>query len=237
MIKIGICDDDRKCLEQAKNIIEKILKDFKITAELFCYENGDSLLSKVRVFKFDMIFLDIFMPLLSGMDTAREIREVDRDVLIIFLTSSPDFALESYTVKANDYLLKPVTYENVRGVFEYYIAKFQTEPDHLILKTGNTHQKMYMQDIEYIEAQNKHCVCFLSSKKSYEVTDSLRNIENMLLCREGFFKCHRSYIVSMQHVDHFYSNEIITKNGHRIPIARGMGKAFSEAYFSFLFPD
>ena len=97
---------------------------------------------------FHIILLDILLPLLNGMDTARELRQYDKTVKIIFLTSSPEFALESYDVKAYSYLLKPVTYEKLEETLNECVKTFAIDPKHLILKTALGYQKIYFHEIE-----------------------------------------------------------------------------------------
>jgi DNA-binding LytR/AlgR family response regulator len=109
------------------------------------------------------------------------------------------------------------------------------EPKKLLLKSSFGYHKIYLRDIEYIEAQNKRVVFFLTSGQSLLITEPLYSFENKLLTQDGFFQCHRSYIVSMSYVNSFTSSDITMKSGNLIPIARGIGKAFQDAYFSFMF--
>ena len=111
------------------------------------------------------------------------------------------------------------------------------DPKHLILKTEYGYQKIYYRDIEWMEAQNKTIFIFLRNGKQIKTTETLHSFESKLDDSEGFFKCHRSYIVNILNVDTYNVTEIVTKSGHRIPIARGYGKAFQEAYFNFMFQN
>ena len=110
MLRIGVCDDDKEFLQRLVQMIHIWSDHSGIPTELYPFDNGDELISKNAAFRMDIILLDIVMPLLNGMDTARELRAQDTAVKIIFLTSSPEFALESYEVRAQDYLLKPITW-------------------------------------------------------------------------------------------------------------------------------
>jgi len=205
--------------------------------QIDCFDNGDALLKKYKTSRYEIIFLDIIMPLLDGMDTAREVRAQDKNVRIVFLTSSPEFALDSYSVKATDYLIKPVTCQRLKEVMDDAIAFYREEPESMTLKTVDGYQKIYIHDIEYIEAQNKRVFFFLKSGKVVEVIQPLYTFEKGLSDRKSFFKCHRSYLVYLPNMDYFNSTEIKTKSGRRIPIARGYGKAFQEAYFALMFQE
>ena len=237
MIRIAVCDDSPEFLQQAVNMVERWSEESEVPAEIYRFDNGDALLAKNAVTHMDIIFLDIIMPLQSGIDTAKELRQSDKAVKIIFLTSSPEFALDSYEVKAQDYLLKPVTYEKVKETLTECSHTFEEEPKNIVLKTAFGYQKLYFHDMEYAEAQNKRVVFYLRTGKTVESAESLHSLEDRLCLNDGFFKCHRSYLVYLPNVDHFNMTEIITKSGRSIPIARGYGKAFKEAYFAFVFRD
>lgn len=237
MLRIAICDDDDKCVADTKHKLESWSAATSAPIEIHCFDNGDALIGKSNMLKFDIVFLDIIMPLLNGIDTAKEMRDKDKTVKIIFLTSSPEFALQSYTVKATDYCIKPVAYEQLKEVMDECQAFFRKEPENLTLKTIGGYQKIYLHDIEYIEAQNKRVFFFLSSGKTIEVVQPLYSFENQLSESKGFFKCHRSYLVYIPNVDYFSTVEIKTKSGCNVPIARGYAKYFQEAYFSVMFHD
>ena len=237
MIRIAVCDDSPEFLQRAVNMVERWSEQSGTPAEIYRFDNGDALLAKNAVTHMDIIFLDIIMPLQSGIDTAKELRQSDNAVKIIFLTSSPEFALDSYEVKAQDYLLKPVTYEKVKETLTECSHTFEEEPKNIVLKTAFGYQKLYFHDMEYAEAQNKRVVFYLRTGKTVESAESLHSLEDRLCLNDGFFKCHRSYLVYLPNVDHFNMTEIVTKSGRKIPIARGYGKAFKEAYFTLMFRE
>lgn len=237
MIRIAVCDDNLEFLERESELIERWSEQSRIPVEIFRFDNGDALIAKNNSVRMDIIFLDIIMPLQNGIDTARELRQSDPVVKIIFLTSSPEYALESYDVKARGYLLKPVSYDKIREVLDDCCYIYNEEPKNIILKTPFGYQKVFFHDIEYAEAQNKKVNFYLQNGKTLQSVEPLYLLESRLTGDDGFFKCHRSYIVYLPNVDHFSPTEIVTKSGHKIPIARGYSKAFQEAYFSLMFRD
>lgn len=237
MIRLAICDDEVQCLDSTRRMIEQWSERCSIPVQIRCFDNGDALLQSIRRTRTDIVFLDIMMSLLNGMDTAREIREIDKAVKIVFLTSSPEFALESYSVKANGYILKPFSDKQLSEVLNDCTAALEEKSEHLLLKSTDGYHKIHLHEIEYIEAQNKNVIFFLRSGRSLTSTEHLRVFENKLLTKDGFFKCHRSYIISMSQVNSFSLSEIKMKSGGCVPIARGSGKAFQNAYFSFMFNE
>lgn len=237
MLTIAVCDDDRDSLHAAAGCIHRWAEESGIPVTVHTYDNGDSLLDAAHGIHHDLVFLDILMPLLNGMDAARELRRVDAAARIVFLTSSPEFALESYAVKAQGYILKPVTEEKLREALEDCAAAVRKEPETLLLKTPFGYQKLYLHQIEYAEAQNKRVIFFLKDGTTAETAEPLYSFEDKLTLDNGFFKCHRSYFVYMPGVASFSSTQIVTSANRRVPIARGYARAFKEAYFAFMFGE
>ncbi|MCX7615464.1 MAG: LytTR family DNA-binding domain-containing protein [Clostridiales bacterium] len=237
MLRIAICDDEKRCLTDTKCMLESWSAATSSQIQIDCFDNGDSLITESVASRYDIIFLDIVMPLLNGLEAAKELRDRDKTVKIVFLTSSPEFALQSYSVKATDYCLKPVAYEKLKEVMDDCTVINRQEPENLILKTVGGYQKIYLHDIEYIEAQNKRVFFFLKSGKVVEVIQQLYTFETKLSDSTGFFKCHRSYLVYIPNVAHFDNANITMKSGRTIPIARGYGKAFQDAYFTVMFQE
>ena len=117
-LKIAVCDDDTFFLRQAEHAVKRWAEEQDLTVELQLFDNGDSLLTASRTEQFDVLLLDIMMPLFNGMELAHVIRKTNTAVKIVFLTSSPEFAVESYDVKASGYLLKPLRYEKLCSVLD-----------------------------------------------------------------------------------------------------------------------
>ena len=134
MVKIAICDDETEFLDILSESLSSWCRAHQLTLQLYRFTNGDELISAHRAYGMDLILLDMIMPLLSGMDTARELRQADTAVRLVFLTSSPEFALESYEVRAFDYLLKPVTYERLAQLLDELSSMRPAATDELLTK-------------------------------------------------------------------------------------------------------
>ena len=107
----------------------------------------------------------------------------------------------------------------------------------MVVKTPFGYQKLYFHEIEYAEAQNKRVFFYLRNGSSVETMDPLYSFKESLNNQNGFFKCHRSYLVYLPNVDHFNTTEITMKSGRQIPIARGFSKSLKDAYFSVMFQE
>ena len=235
MLKLFICDDDHICLEQSRELVQSWAEKNDRSIEIQTFDNGDSLLIHHKKEQADIIILDIMMPLLNGMDTAREIRKTDAVAKLIFLTSSPEFAVESYDVKASGYLLKPIHQEKLESLLSECSHETEKEPNHIIIRTLGGYQKIYLHTIECIEAQSRKVIFHLNNGTEAEALGTFSSYADALSPELDFYKCHRSYIVNIRNIDHFSTSEIMTQNGQRIPIARGLGKAFKDAYFAHMF--
>lgn len=232
---IAICDDDILYMNKVKELIEQWGMENNEDVTIYLFNHGDALINSYQKSEIDVIFLDIMMPLLNGMDTAREIRKNDQAVKIIFLTSSPEFALESYDVKASGYLIKPTSYNRLCTLLNDCKKSIYHEPKFITVKTLSGFQKIYYHQIEGIEAQNKKVLFYLEHGECIEVLDTFVHCSNVLLADDNFYKCHRSYLVSFSTINHFNSLEIETKSHRKIPIARSYAKDFKEAYFEYMF--
>ena len=235
MIRIAICDDSSAFLQQAKFMIHHwdAPAARNITAELF--EDGDALLSAHAVHPFDIILLDIVMPLRNGIETARELRKKDKTVKIVFLTSSTEYAVDSYTVKASNYLLKPVNPDSLFSCLEELICDIQSITKSIIVKGTDATHRIVLSDIEHVEAQLKHVVFYLKDNRTVESPEPFYTYENTLMLDDGFFKCHRSYIVNIHHIDNYSHSKIVMRSGRLIPISRSCQKSFEISYFRVIF--
>ena len=129
-MNIAICDDDLLYMNQVKEMIEKWGKEHHEDVSIYLFNHGDALINSYQKSHIEVILLDIMMPLLNGMETAHEIRKNDSVVKIIFLTSSPEFALESYDVKASGYLLKGVSMDGLTNAIRtVYSGQAMINPD------------------------------------------------------------------------------------------------------------
>lgn len=236
MIRIAICDDDPMYLAGARSYVERWQKESHMSCSLQTFCNGTELIEQAILAPFDIIFLDILMPLQDGMSVAKELRLAGSSAKIVFLTTSIEFALDSYSVKASDYLVKPVTYEHMKVVLGELTEAVLSEPDSISVKIAGGYRKLFRKDIEYLEASNKKVIFSMVSGERIQSMEPLYHWEKNLLS-DGFFKSHRSYLVNLMNVDYFDSVTLHTRSGKVLPIARGFGKDFESAYFSVMFPQ
>lgn len=234
MLRIAICDDMPDILEQTKQAILQ-WNSVSEVIHIETFSDGDALISAHQNKPFHIILLDVVMPLMNGIETAREIRQTDQNVKIVFLTTSSDYAVESYTVKADNYLLKPLIPEQLYTCLNDLYAQIVTAVKSVIIKTATAIHRVSISGIEYLEAQNKQVLFTMVDGSSILSTKPLYSFGDELLLSDGFFKCHRSYIVNMNQIEAYTQKEIKMRSGCRIPISRSCHKEFESAYFELLF--
>lgn len=234
MLRIAICDDMPEFIQS----IEKLLEDWEekptdILPEVFT--DGDSLVESHTSNPFDIILLDVVMPLLNGIEVASEIRKFDKTVKIIFLTSSSEYAVESYSVNANNYLLKPIDKNKLYSCLHVLYTEIVEHAKYITVKSVTAMHRIALRNIEHLEAQGKKVLFVLCDGTTVESTNPFYFYENKLLHEDGFLKCHRSYIVNVYKITTYTQKEIRMQSGYRIPISRSYHKEFEHAYFELLF--
>ena len=235
-MRIAICDDDVLFLDKTIECLNK-WKNKPVDLVIQDFNDGDSLLNAHKKDPFDLIFIDIVMPMLNGIDTCKEIRMFDKNVKLVFLTTSKEFAIESYQVKAFNYLLKPIDEHLLYCVLDEFLEDYLVNSKTITVKALYSTFKIKLMDIEYIESDNKHVLVHCIDNRLIRSTTPLYSIEKDILKEDCFFKSHRSYIINLYYVDSFTNKDVTMQNGTIIPISRSLKKEFEETYFSIMFKE
>jgi DNA-binding LytR/AlgR family response regulator len=234
MLRIAVCDDTHSFLKETQETLWQWPKR-PAGMSVLLFSNPDALIETHKTNAFDIIFLDVLMPLINGIETAAEIRKLDKSVKIVFLSASREYAVDSYAVKASNYLLKPVNKAQLFACLDELISQMHGAAKSIVVKGLEATHRILLSDIEHVEAQLKHVVFFLKGNRTVESVEPFYTYENTLALDDGFFKCHRSYIVNLHFVDAYSSKELRMRSGCRISISRSCHKEFESAYFEVLF--
>lgn len=235
-MKIAICDDCPDFLQQVVSMLH-LWPNKPDDLQYKCFSDGDALLTAHSESPFEIILIDVVMPLLNGIETAKELRTLDKNVKIVFLTSSPEYAVESYTVKASNYLLKPLCAEAFYCCLDELYAALRQSARSIIVRSVYAVHRLETDSIEFVEAQNKRSLFSLSNGTTIESVQPLYSFEDKLPLTDGFCKCHRSYIVNIHQISTYSTKEITMRSGCCIPISRTYHKEFEKAYFSVIFSE
>lgn len=208
------------------------MKNTNTEAKIQKYSSGEELLNSD--FKdIDILLLDIQMDQINGMDTARQIRAVDNNMEIIFITSLIDYVQEGYEVRAYRYLLKPIELEELEKHILSCIKEVKSKTNNYILiKNKSNTYKIYSNEIKYIEVQKKNMLIH-TTNKSYDVRYSLEKIEKDLNM-DIFIRCHKSFLLNISYVENIKSNVAILESGEDVPISRYRHKEVKEKFLKFI---
>ena len=231
MIKIAIAEDDLQYANQLRQYIEQFEKEHDRKLEVTFYEDGEDLI-KDYVSQYDVLLLDIEMPKMDGMTTARHVREVDSDVMILFITNMAQYAIHGYEVDAMDYILKPINYFPFSQRLERALGRLQKRTKrHLNLTIKGGTKKIDIDEICYIESQ-RHNLTIHTKEEAYTIVGTMKEMEEKL-ANLHFFRCNKGYLVSLNHVDGIMDGCAVV-NGDHLLISRGRKNEFLEALAEFM---
>lgn len=235
---IAVCDDNLEELVRISSLLEEFIHDLDSSVTYETFNSATELIETMKTKQYDLLILDILMSGITGIDAAKEIRHSNNDIPIVFLTSSREFAVESYRVAANDYILKPARKEEVFPTISKLLAKFTQNDFYIALKTGNGIIKLPISQIEYVEVISRKIQFFLTNGEMRQIYGYLSDYENDLLANPQFYKPHRSYIINLRHVTELNKNGFTTSTGKTVPIARDAFSKAKAAYMDYLLtPD
>ena len=233
MITIAVCDDTAQYLQESVALLEQWSKEKNTAVKIDAFDNGDSLIQSMTHQPYDLIFLDIIMPMFSGIDTCAEIRKENSQTKIIFLSVSPEFGVDAFRVKANGYLLKPLDKKALFDLMDEYLAEKKATSRFLIARSMSMYRKVPLHTVSLLEAQNKRIMIYTTDGNALTLTTPLHQLTSQL--DNSFFQCHRSYIVNMNQIRSLSKTEMTMADGRIIPISRNYSKDLHNAYFEFLF--
>lgn len=234
-MRVAICDDDECEIEHFSKLITeyRLSRGRNLECRFFC--NSIDFLCDVKGGEYDLVLMDVVMPGIGGIKAAQELREKDGNVKIVFVSSSPEFAVESYHVDAYHYLLKPVDADALFSLLDRIAKELSVQRERgLVLKNREGVVRLSFAEIEFVEVINKKVSFHLTGGVIREVTAALADLEGELLTRQEFIKTHRSYVVNLNCVESIDANCAVTKSGHSIPVSRQRHNQVQNAYMDFL---
>lgn len=236
MLQIAICDDNIDELSNMVQLINQYRSSKNINCEYAVFPNGFDLVSALeKGKKFDIYCLDIIMPGFTGIDVAKEIRVFDKTAPILFFTSSPEFALESYSVKAINYVLKPISKEKFFFTLDELLEQIKVDnnDDAIIVKSNEGIQKILITNLVFVEVISRNVLYHLLSGKVIECTEPFSSVCDNLLKYGCFVKTHRSYLVNMKYVDTIENNKVTLQTMTSVPVAQGKAREIKQKYLDY----
>ncbi len=231
--KIAIVEDEAYYLNSLKDMLHQYGNEKTITFNITEYRDIETFLFEYKG-GFDIVFMDIELPGMNGMDGAHRLREIDSVVTLIFVTNMAQFAVKGYEVSALDYILKPVSYKNFSVKLSRALSNISKQPEKQITVNGvNGVNVMRVCDIFYIEVIGHHLIFHLSDDKQVDVCGSLSNLEEKLK-EYGFVRCNSCYLINMKYIASVSENDITMMDETVLAISRRKRKAFMDSFTIFL---
>lgn len=227
MMNICIVEDEKEHYEIIKSYIKKCVGAEINNYQITWYQDGIDLVDEYNS-QFDIIFLDIQMKHINGMEAAEKIRKLDPEVVLIFITSTVSYAVQGYSVDALGYVLKPVPFVAFQKLFEKAIerVKAKLQKVHIRVTVNDKQIKIDCDTVIYLESQRNNVIIHCNGEK-YVTAGPLKKYEEKLSAY-SFSKCHNAYLVNLAKVDAVQKAEIVLSDGTVLPISRARKKEFIE---------
>lgn len=230
-MKIAICDDEKEIRKEIKNYINSF--DNSITVLEF--ESGNTLLEYEQ--KIDILFLDICMGELNGIQTAKKLRQRGNNAIIVFVTGIEDYVFQAFDVSAFNYLLKPIDNAKFFEVLNKAINKIKSfenellkEQPSILIKIGTATQKIFLNEILFIEVFNRKIIIHKQNDE-IEFYGKLKEFENAL--GKNFIRSHRSYIVNLMYVSVYSRDSATLEDGTTILLAKQKYEEFVKKFMEY----
>lgn len=236
MIRIAVCDDEKKYLDESAALLSEyaLLRNIHFSVEQF--ENPSDFLDKLdKGEKYDVYLLDVYMPGLTGVSVATELRRRNDESPVIFLTSSRDHAVEAFGVGATHYLLKPYTKDDFFAAMDKAMHSInQDKPKTVLMKTVNGYHNISISKIVYCESSNHNqTICFVDEEPT-SVRISQAELWEKLSPFGQFYLCGKTYIINLEQIEKILSDTVEMTTGKYLAVPRRILPAFKNAYMDYL---
>lgn len=220
-MNIVICDDNKIFREMLRDITIEYMKEKKCEYNLDIFASGEELISAINrgYINYNLVFLDILMGKLNGIEVANILKNINENIEIIFVTTTKDFVFNGYDIGVLNYILKPFDQEKIKTEIDRYMEKNNKNYDDKFYVTKkNGIEILSIKNIFYFDIYNR-IITVHTKNRNVQFYDKFENIEKKIE-EHSFIKCHRSYLVNCRYIDKIENSDIYLMNGEKIPISR-----------------
>lgn len=232
-LRIGICDDEPENLQLLQQYLERYEMCYDIEFDAEYFTNGDQLLKHHLEIPYHVILLDIELPEKNGIEIARQLRDLEPDdVFIIFVTSYPEYMLDSFEVQPFQFLVKPTSYSDVEKLFQNIQCRYEkSHTTKIIIDTQNEKRFVNMHDLLYIKAikGKKSYLKYVLTTEEFIGQGTIQNWE-AILEDFSFISPYRGYLINVNYIVSYDNTKVQLTDGAKIPISRRKLKDFQQTY-------
>lgn len=232
MYRVAVCEDEVHLRRELNDLCREILTQMEVEHSLAMFSSAEEMQDAINMGRqFDLLCLDILMPGQSGMELAHQLRRRDDRTSIIFITSSEEFLREGYSVRPIQYLMKPVSREELEEALRTDL-RLHHQPSIVTVTAGGKMTAIPLKDILYVESRD-HRVVFVLERGEESFWLTLSKVEGMLPTGQ-FCRCHNSFLVNLAKVTKMESRDVVLAGGRRLAVSRGWMKEFQTQLTRFL---
>ncbi|MCF0133212.1 MAG: response regulator transcription factor [Blautia sp.] len=221
MIRIAIVEDDKSYAQELIANLDRYEQECGHNLVVQWFQDGEDIVEDYKC-NFDIILMDVEMMFMNGMTAAEKIREIDKEVIIIFITNMPQYAIKGYMVDALDYVLKPLSYYAFSQKIDRALQRLdKRKKKFLPVSVKGGMKKLDISRIYYIEVQD-HDLCFHTMDGDYEAKGSMKELE-LTLEKDPFYRCNKCYLVNLEHISGIQGNDLLI-GGTIIQVSRSRKK-------------
>ena len=221
-MNILICDDDKKDLDRLEGLIRRYDEERHIGADVNCYENAADFLADISDHVPDIIFLDINMEEMDGLQLAEKVREWNEDVPIILVTAYINYAVDGYKVSANRFLVKDDLDKTFPECMDDICRRISRKAKHMIFPCVEGDVDIKLTDIVFIETTGHKSIIHLKNEE-YHLYESMDELESRLKAF-GFLRVHQSYMVGIRHISNINNYILTLDTGYQIKVPKARYK-------------
>ena len=225
MLRVAIVEDSPQELEHLRDCLKRYTAERQVPFDICTFGDAADFLEHYRA-DYDIVFMDIELPGINGMEAAHRLREIDRQVILIFVTNMAQFAVKGYEVDALDYIIKPVQYGPFSIKLDRAAARRHSAAESVMVIQPTGTQRLMLHEIFYIEVRG-HKLTYHTEKGEIAGSGTLQETEARLH-EKGFLRCNKCYLVNQRHIQAIHGTDLVLSNGESLQISRLRKKDFLE---------
>lgn len=231
MIRVAVIEDEMSAFKTLNGYLNKIQQETDVAFHVINYPKAEDFLYQ-NLSLFDIVFMDIELPGMNGMEAARKLRQSGSAAILLFVTNMAQYAVKGYEVDAIDFIVKPITYFDFAMKMQKVLRRVKMlSSGSISVSTKVGMKRILISEIKYVEVSGHHLIYHAESGDT-DVCGSLGDLESQL-GGAGFFRCNNCYLVNLAYVSELRSNEVVV-GGEPLQISRPRRKEFLEALTAYL---